>query len=101
MPALRWVALIALLVFVGYTGWCARTESFSASVRKIWALRWGRQFTFDLYLGLALFGAVVHLNERSLPVTLAWFVPSLVLGNLVPLLYFVLRFDLLVAHFLP
>lgn len=99
MSGLRWAALIALMVFVGYTLYCARAESFWGSFRKIWALRWGKQVTFDLYLGLLLFGAIVYLNEGSLLLALAWIVPSLALGNLVPLLYFVVRFDLLVSHF--
>ncbi|MFL5320171.1 MAG: hypothetical protein ACJ790_10990 [Myxococcaceae bacterium] len=99
MSALRWVALTAWVAFAGYTLYCARTESFFGSIRKIWALRWGRQMTFDLYAGLLLFGVIVYLNEGSLLLALAWIVPSLALGNLVPLLYFVLRFDLLAAHF--
>lgn len=94
----RWAALLALVAFVSYTLYCARTESFWGSIKKIWALRWGKQVTFDLYLGLFAFGAVVYLNEGSLPVG---FIPSLALGNIVPLLYLVVRFDVLAAHFLP
>lgn len=99
MGLLRWGALIALVMFVAFTLYSAGTESFWGSIKKIWALRWGKQVTFDLYLGLLLFGAIVYFSERSAAVALAWLLPSLALGNIVPLLYFVLRFEHLVATF--
>ncbi|NBD08944.1 MULTISPECIES: hypothetical protein [Corallococcus] len=55
--------------------------------------------TLDLYLGLFLFNFVIYLNEGSVLVAAAWLLPTLILGNIVPLIYFVVNFGSLVSHF--
>ncbi|MFY2558323.1 hypothetical protein ACN469_11885 [Corallococcus terminator] len=100
MESIRWLALALLTLFVGYTVHASRTESFWKSLKQVLALRWGRQVTMDLYLGLFLFNFFVYLNEGSVLVTAAWLVPTLVLGNIVPLIYFVVNFHSLVGHFI-
>lgn len=100
MESLRWLALALLILFSGYTVHASRTESFWRSLKSVLALRWGRQVTMDLYLGLFLFNFFVYLNEGSLALALAWLLPTLVLGNIVPLIYFVVNFDSLVSRFM-
>lgn len=99
MQTLRWLALALLILFAGYTVHASRTESFWKSLKTVLALKWGRQVTMDLYLGLLLFHVFVYLNEGSALLVLVWLVPTLILGNLVPLVYFVVNFDSLVSHF--
>jgi hypothetical protein len=95
----RWVALAVLLLFAGYTVYASRTENFWKSLKTVLALKWGRQVTADLYIGLLLFTFIIYLNEGSAFVTLAWLIPTLIFGNLVTLIYFVLNFATLVGHF--
>ncbi|NOK19676.1 hypothetical protein [Corallococcus carmarthensis] len=63
METIRWLALLMLILFAGYTVHASRTESFGKSVKTVLALKWGRQVTIDLYLGLFLFNFFVYLNE--------------------------------------
>lgn len=100
MESLRWLALVLLILFSGYTVHASRTESFWKSLKSVLALKWGRQVTMDLYLGLLLFHFFVYLNEGSIALALVWLVPTLVLGNIVPLIYFVVNFNSLVGHFM-
>lgn len=95
----RWVAAVLLGLFSCYTIYCIRRENFWKACRGIFAYRWGRQVTVDLYLGLFLFVFLIYLNENSASVAMIWLVPTLVLGNIIPLLYFVLYFDSIVQRF--
>lgn len=56
--------------------------------------------TLDLYLGLFLFNFFIYLNEGSVLHVAAWLIPTLILGNIVPLIYFVVNFNSLVSHFI-
>lgn len=100
MEKIRWIALGGLILFSLYTIYAGRTESFWRSFRSVMALRWGRQVVMDLYIGLLLFNFFIYLNEGSLLVMLAWLVPTLILGNIVPLIYLVMSFHSLLAHFI-
>lgn len=97
---IRWIALGLLILFVGYTVYCSRTENFWKSCRAVFSYKWGRQVTIDLYLGLLLFIFFIYLNEGSALMALLWLIPTLVLGNIIPLFYFVLNFELIVRHFM-
>lgn len=99
MEGIRWIALVLLILFSGYTVHASRTESFGRSLKTVLALKWGRQVTMDLYLGLFLFNFFVYLNEGSMLLVAAWLIPTLLLGNIVPLIYFVVNFNALVSHF--
>lgn len=100
MEYIRWAALAALILFSFYTVYATGAESFWKSLRTVIALRWGRQVVADLYIGLFLFHFFVYFNEGSLLMTLAWLVPSLILGNIVTLAYFVVNFYSLIEWFL-
>lgn len=99
MEAIRWIALVLLIFFSAYTIYASRTESFWRSLKTVMALKWGRQVVIDLYLGLLLFNFFVYLNEGSALAMLAWLLPTLILGNIVPLIYFVVSFQSLISHF--
>ena len=96
----RWIALALLIAFSGYTLYCIKTENFWSSCRSVFAYKWGRQVTIDLYIGLLIFVFFIYLNEASIASALLWLVPTLLLGNIVPLLYFVVFFDSIVRQFL-
>jgi hypothetical protein len=90
-----WIVLVG---FSAYTLHCVRRERFFASVRKIWALYWGRQVTLDLYVGLFLSLLVLFAHEPSVLTALVWAVFILVFGNPVTLLYVALNFEGLAAR---
>ena len=96
---LRWIAAVLLVVLTGHTIYACFAESFSSSFKTIMDLVWGRQTIVDLYLGLILFVFIIYLHQQSWWVTLAWLIPTLILGNIVPLLYFVIYFHSIVAAF--
>lgn len=99
MELVRWLAVVVLVLFGGYTLYCWWTESFWKSLKIIWALKWGRQVTVDLYVGLLFFGFIVYMVEGSISIALAWILPALFVGNPITLIYFILNFDKIVAHF--
>ncbi|MGE0529580.1 MAG: hypothetical protein AB7P49_21210, partial [Bdellovibrionales bacterium] len=78
---IKWIAVGLLIAFIGYTIFCVQTENFWKSCRTVWTLKWGRQVTIDLYLGLLLFTFLIYLNEQSFSSWVLWFVPTRVLGN--------------------
>lgn len=100
MQFVRYGALVLLVVFSVFTIYVSRAESFWKSLRIMWALKWGRQVTMDLYVGLFLFSFFIYMNENSLWVFIAWLLPMLIIGNPVTLLYFILNFESLAAHFI-
>lgn len=100
MQAVPWVSLGLWLIWIGYTGWLWRNHNFKEAFQKVWAMPWGKQMTFDLWLALLGFGVVVFLNEPNPWVAAAWVLSSLLLGNLaLPLPYLFFRWELLLSHF--
>lgn len=95
----RWMILVTLVLFTGYTLECCRRENFFQSVRAILCLRWGRQVGADLYIGLVLALLFIYLREESVWVALAWTLPTLVLGNLTVLVYVLTHFEAIVQRF--
>jgi len=77
---------------VSYTLRCVRRENFFQSCRSIWRLRWGRQVTADLYIGLGLFLLFVYRFD-SPQAALAWAPATLALGNLATLAYLLTHLD--------
>lgn len=101
-PASGWIAIrvligVVLASFLGYTIYCSFRESLFKTMRKMGGLHWGRQIGIDLYIGLLLFGLVVGILHGSAAVLLLWLLPALIYGNLVPLLYFLLHFNWIIA----
>ena len=94
------ISFIALTIaFYGFTAFCLMKESFWGSFGRILKLRWGQQVVADLYMGIFIFSFFVYLHEGELLQTLLWVVPTLLLGNLVPLIYVILNFESLMALF--
>jgi hypothetical protein len=82
-----WVFLVVLGGFSGFTVYCSLRENFWKSCAVVFGRLWGRQVTLDLYIGLFLFHYFVYVREGSWLVTALWLAPSLILGNIVPLIY--------------
>lgn len=99
MEMFRWIAAVILVVFTGYSIYCNFKESFFTFFKKLWSSYFGRQVTFDLYIGLGLFMFFVYLLEGSVATTLLWLIPAIPFVNVVSLLYFVINFDKIVSHF--
>ena len=91
--ALVWLVWLA---FVGYSIHCSRRENIVKSIRDMARLYWGRQIIIDLYLGVALFLALIALHQGAL-VMLAWLLPVLLFANQATLLYLAIHFESLLA----
>ena len=100
MDLMRYVFLFMFVTFSAFTIYCILKENFWKSCRIIFAKKWGVQVTADLYIGLFIFLFFTYLNEGSLLITLLWAIPTLLLGNIVPLLYVFLNFGALFSHFI-
>lgn len=75
------VVLVALIV------WSSFEMSLGAGLREIVRTRWGITTMADLYAGLVLGGAWIAWRERRIPVSAAWIVALMLLGNLALLAY--------------
>ena len=84
-----WLCLAVLVGFTGFTVYASLKEDFLKSHGAILKRLWGRQLVLDIYIGLLLFHLFVYAREESMLITLCWLVPSLVLGNIVPLIYMI------------
>ncbi|BDA77995.1 hypothetical protein LPTSP3_g09250 [Leptospira kobayashii] len=54
-------------------------------------MHWGRQIGIDLYIGLFFQTYLIYLNEGSILATIVWFIPLMVYGNIITLLYWLLN----------
>jgi hypothetical protein len=98
LPAGKYVVWTVWAAFLGYSLACSKKEDLFATIRVLNGLWWGRQIGMDLYLGLTLFVSMIALHE-GWTVGLLWLAPTLVYGNLAPLLYVAVHYDSLVARF--
>lgn len=88
--------LVGILVsFIGYTVYCSLKENFVKSLKKTILMLWGRQFVFDLYIGIFLFSFFVYMIEKSLFVLFVWLLPSILFGNIIPLVYLITHFEMI------
>lgn len=90
------VVWLVWLAFLGYSIHCSRHENLFKSVRGMARLYWGRQVGIDLYLGLAMFLALIALHQGSLALV-AWLLPILLFANLATLLYLAIHFESLLG----
>lgn len=92
----KYLVWAAWLGFGLYSLECGRHENLLKTIRQIGQLYWGRQIGIDLYLGLGMFLLLILFHQGPLALLL-WLLPTLIFGNLAPLLYFALYYDQLVA----
>ncbi|MDX2238029.1 MAG: hypothetical protein NW203_10745 [Hyphomonadaceae bacterium] len=83
-------ALLALILWAAFAGQDLH-GGFFTQVDVITALPWGIVTLADLYLGFALFAALVFVVEKSLLRAVLWAAPVFFLGNVWAALWFVLR----------
>lgn len=93
------ILVVILVSFIGYTVYCSLKENFVKSLKKTFHLLWGRQFVIDLYIGIFLFSIFVYMIEKSLLVLILWLVPSILFGNIIPLVYLITHFDMICGLF--
>ena len=90
---------LVLLGFLAYSLYCHVKENFFKTMSITGKYYWTKQIGIDLYLGVAVSGAVIYLNEGSLLLLGLWLVPLVLFANLATLLYIAMNYDSLIAHF--
>ncbi|WP_135354957.1 hypothetical protein [Leptospira ryugenii] len=68
-------------------------------MKKTVQLFWGRQFVIDLYIGIFLFSFFLYMFEKSFSVLFVWLLPSIVFGNIIPLVYLITHFEMICGFF--
>lgn len=96
---LKLVVWTSFLAFLAYSIYCSYRENIFRTIRKVAKFHWARQIGLDLYLGLIVFQLFIYLHEGSLAAAL-WLVPTLLFGNLSPLLYLGIHFDSIASKLL-
>ncbi|MFT6990713.1 MAG: hypothetical protein ACJASL_002695 [Paraglaciecola sp.] len=91
---------LVLLGFLAYSLYCHVKENFFKTMSITSRYYWTKQIGIDLYLGVAVSGAIIYLNEGSMLILCLWLLPLILFANLATLLYFAMNYDSLVAHFL-
>lgn len=79
------IGLIACIVWASFSG------SVVTALQEMIATPWGVTTLIDLYIGLGFIAAWIVLLERNWRRSLPWLVLLPFLGNLVTLVYFVVR----------
>jgi hypothetical protein len=92
-----WLILIG---FLAYSLYCYVKENFFKTMSITGKYYWTKQIGIDLYLGVAITGAIIYLNEGSILVLCLWLVPLVLFANLATLLYIAMNYDSLTAHFI-
>lgn len=96
---LKYILIGMLVSFIGYTVYCSLKENFVKSLKKTVQLFWGRQFVIDLYIGIFLFSFFLYMFEKSFSVLFVWLLPSIVFGNIIPLVYLITHFEMICGFF--
>jgi len=91
---------LVLLGFLTYSLYCHVKENFFKTISITNKYYWTKQIGIDLYIGVAISGAIIYLNECSLMVLCLWLLPLILFANLATLLYFALNYNSLVAGFM-
>jgi hypothetical protein len=91
---------LILLGFLAYSLHCHVKENFFKTMSITGKYYWTKQIGLDLYLGVALSGAIIYLNEGSVLVLCLWLLPLFLFANLATLLYFAMNYDSLIAQFM-
>ncbi len=95
----KYILIGTLVSFVVYTIYCSFKENFVKSFRKIFQLLWGRQVGIDLYIGIFLFSFFVFMMEKSFSILFFWLLPSIIFGNIIPLVYLITHFEFICGLF--
>ncbi|MEO0382841.1 MAG: hypothetical protein AAF234_04740 [Pseudomonadota bacterium] len=86
------LGLAALIV------WASFSANFGQSFGAIVADPWGVVSLADLYLGFFIFAAFVFLVDGVRPASFAWVIALMFLGNVLAVVWLVLRWPLLVQR---
>ena len=93
----KYLFWLAFLAFTSYSYYCSKYESLFSTVKVMSKRHWGRQIGIDLYIGLTMFLLLIFAHQDSTWVATLWVLPTLVFGNLAPLLYVALHYDTILA----
>lgn len=91
MPLLRPLLVASALILAAAIVWAGSSANIRASFGLITADPWGIVTLIDLYAGFVFAGAVIWLLEPRKGLASALILLTLVLGNLVTLLWLALR----------
>lgn len=83
------------LGLAGLIVWASMNANFGASFAAIAADPWGIVSLADLYLGFFLFAGLVFLVDGTKPSSFAWIIALMFLGNVLSVVWVVLRLPLL------
>lgn len=98
--SIRLCILVTLILFTVFTIYCSLYENLIKTFIKVCEFSWGKQVTIDLYIGLLLFNLFIYLDQgKSLFNTICWLIPSLIFGNIVPLIYCFINYHSIVQRF--
>ncbi|MFK7792163.1 MAG: hypothetical protein AB8B88_05755 [Devosiaceae bacterium] len=78
--------------------WASFSADIIASFGQIVADPWGAVAIADLYLGFFIFAAFVFLVDGVKPVSFVWVIALMFLGNVLSIVWLVLRLPLLVSR---
>ena len=101
MNALRIGLAVLALLFVLSIVWASLEKPIGESFSAIVADPWGLVTLLDLYFDFILFGLVIWFAEGRRPAALLWIVPTFFLGNIVPVLWLILRLPALAERLAP
>lgn len=95
-PARIFIALLSLVLTI-MIGLAAFEASIFQSFARITQDLWGWVTLFDLYLGFILIAVFIAHIERDAWVAILWIIPLFFLGNIWSALWFVVRFEKIMA----
>ncbi len=78
--------------------WASFSADIAQSFGDIVADPWGAVAMADLYLGFFIFGAFLFLVDGVKPISFAWVAALMVLGNVLAIVWLVLRLPMLAAR---
>ncbi|MEQ8655779.1 MAG: hypothetical protein RIC24_00535 [Hyphomicrobiales bacterium] len=99
-PSLFWRSVFAVLGLglAALIVWASLNANFGQSFGAIINDPWGVVSLADLYLGFFIFAAFVFLVDGARPASFAWVIALMFLGNVLAMVWLVLRWPLLMQR---
>lgn len=88
------ILLVAIILgFIASIIWAMNVSSFASAFANIAQEPWGVVTLIDLYIGFVLFAGFIFWQEGSVFKTLLWTFFLFILGNVIAILYLLLKLD--------
>jgi hypothetical protein len=92
MNKIIFLAFVTGILMLSSLIYAVMLSNFADEGNILLNLTWGKVALIDVYIGFLFFGVWIYLREQNIWLFLLWFIPLLLIGNLVSAIYLIYAF---------